>query len=388
MSVFDEVIDRRGTHCIKWDAPMFKNPDAVRMTIADMDWRSPQAVVDAVCEAARFGIYGYPLPSKPELTDTVLAWLKERNDWDVKPEQLGFAVRVVDLLAIAVCSMTKEGEAVITQTPLYDHFKSAIENAHRKLVSNRLVRDESGYHIDFDAFEREIVENDVKLYILCNPHNPCGRVWTPEELRKLVEICKAHNVVIVADEIHSDLVMPGFTYTPTAKIAAELGYDRVMTAKSPSKTFNLAGLQLGYYIASSPEIAEAIEGEKKYRSYPDLPNNFSTVATIAAYTQGAAWLDEVRAYIQQNYFTLRDWLAEHAPQASVAELQGTYLAWLDVSCLGITEDELKARIDEVGLGVSTTSGFGITDGLYLRMNIACPRATLNRALEALGRLLA
>lgn len=384
------VVNRKGTHCFKWDDPMFDGRDDITsMTIADMDWQSPQAVIDAVVKQAETGIYGYPLwaPDEKELLSSITDWLESRCNWSVTPDRLGFAVRVVDLLAIAVCSMTNEGDSVITQAPLYGHFESVIVNAKRKIVRNMLVRTNGVYEIDFKSFEQQIIENDVKMFILCNPHNPSGRVWTKEELKRLLDICIKHNVIIVSDEIHSDLTLPGYEYTPMGKLAEECGYDRFMVTKSPSKTFNLAGLQFGYYISGSKEIMTAIEGEKEYRSYPDLPNNFSTVATIAAYTEGAEWLDAVREYIQQNFFVLRNHLANEHPKVWISELQGTYLAWVDVSYLGISEKELQERLLKAGLGADTTSEFGMDEGLYVRMNIACPRKTLEAGIAALDRAL-
>lgn len=392
MSVLDEVVNRKGTHCIKWDSvaqieAMKLNPDAVSMTIADMDWRAPEAVTKAVVERAQHGIFGYTLPAKVDATNAVIDWLDKRNGWKAQPDQIGFALGVVDIISMAICSMTQEGDAVITNTPLYGHFKSAVEDAKRNLVCNPLLYTDGGYAFDFDLFEAQIAENDVKMFILCNPQNPTGRVWTRDELTGMIEICKKHNVIVVSDEIHSDLILPGYTYTPAALVAENLEYNNIVTMKSPSKTFNLAGLQFGYYVTPNPNIAAGIEGVKKYHSYPSLPNNFAVAATIAAYTEGEEWLAEVCEYIQSNYFALRDFITETFPEAKLSELQGTYLAWLDVSYLGISEDELQDKLTRSGIRANTTSSFGITDGLFIRLNIACPKELLDKALVALGRAL-
>lgn len=388
MNSLDTVIDRKGTYSIKWDGITldYKNPDLTPMSIADMDFKVPQEVIDAVVKQAQVGIYGYSMPAEC-YTSVITDWLKERNDWELTEDQVGFVVRVVDAISMAVRSMTEEGDAVIVHTPLYTFFEAAVLGARRKLVRNRLQRTESGYVIDFDEFERQIEAEHVRMFVLCNPHNPTGRVWSREELERIVDICSRHDVIIVSDDIHSDLIMPGFHYTPIAKIAKEKGYDKVVTMKSASKTFNLAGLQLGYYISENPDIMKAIQGEKDYTTYPDLPNNFVMAAIAAAYKHGVPWLEQVCEYIEGNFQMLKELVETKFPQAHLAELQGTYLTWLDVSYLDIDEKTLMERLDSSGIGAETTSSFGITDGLYIRMNIACPRATMQKGLDALEKAL-
>ena len=384
----DTVQDRTGTYSIKWDGITldYKNPNLTPMSIADMDFKVPQEVIDAVVRQAQVGIYGYAMPAEC-YTDVITTWLKERNDWDLHEDQVGFVVRVVDAISMAIRSMTDEGDAVIVHTPLYTFFESAVVGARRKLVRNRLQYTESGYSIDFTEFEQQIEDEHVRMFVLCNPHNPTGRVWTVEELERIVDICQRHDVIIVSDDIHSDLIMPGYHYTPIAKIAKAHGYDKVVTMKSASKTFNLAGLQLGYYISENPDIMRAIQEEKDYTTYPDLPNNFVIAAISAAYRYGVPWLDRVCSYINDNYLMLKKLIDDKFPDACLAELQGTYLTWLDVSYLPIDEKTLMARLDESGIGAETTSSFGINDGLYIRMNIACPHATMMQGLDALEKAL-
>lgn len=382
------INDRTNTYSIKWDGITldYKNPDLTPMSIADMDFKVPQEVIDAVVRQARVGIYGYAMPAEC-YTDVITGWLKERNDWALTEDQVGFVVRVVDAISMAVRSMTEEGDAVIVHTPLYTFFEAAVLGARRKLVRNRLQCTESGYVIDFDEFEGQIEAENVRMFVLCNPHNPTGRVWTADELKRIVDICQRHGVIIVSDDIHSDLIMPGHHYTPIAKIAKDHGYDKVITMKSASKTFNLAGLQLGYYISENPDIMKAIQAEKDYTTYPDLPNNFAIAAITAAYKHGVPWLEQVCEYINDNYLMLKELVETKYPKAHLAELQGTYLTWLDVSYLGIDEKTLMTRLDESGIGAETTSSFGISDGLYIRMNIACPHATMRKGLDALDKAL-
>ncbi|WEV74535.1 PatB family C-S lyase [Bifidobacterium sp. ESL0798] len=388
MNSLDTVIDRKNTYSIKWDGIGldYKNLDLTPMSIADMDFKVPQEVIDAVVAQAKVGIYGYAMPAE-SYTSVFTGWLKERNDWQLQEDNIGFVIRVVDAISMAIRSMSNEGDAVIVFTPLYGFFESAVVGARRKLVANRINYTDHGYEVDFDEFERQIESEHVRMFILCNPHNPTGRVWTREELTRMVEICKAHDVIIISDDIHSDLIMPGYHYTPIAKIAKEMDFDKVITMKSASKTFNVAGLQLGYYISENPDIMKHMQDEKDYTTYPDLPNNFVIAAITAAYKHGVPWLENVLQYIEGNYQMQKKLIEEKFPKAHLAELQGTYLTWLDVSYLGIDEKTLMDRLDKCGVGAETTSSFGIKDGLYIRMNIACPKATMQTGLDALEKAL-
>ncbi len=391
MDPLDTVITRHGTYSIKWDGiPLdYTNPDLIPMSIADMDFRAPQEVIDAVVAQAEVGIYGYAMPAECSAA-VVTNWLRRRNGWTLREDQVGFVVRVVDAISLAVRALTEEGDGVVVHTPLYSFFETAVEGARRRVVRSPLVRDDDGaYGIDFAAFERVIVKEKARVFILCHPHNPTGRVWQEEELERIIDVCARHGVAIISDDIHSDLIMPGHRYTPIALVAKERGFDQVVTLKSASKTFNLAGLQLGYYLSENAEIMRTIAAEKEYTTYPDLPNNFAIAAMTAAYQHGVPWLEQVISYIHDNYLTLKDLIERKYPRAHLADLQGTYLTWLDVSYLEVTERELAERLDAAGLGAETTSQFGLGEdaGLFIRMNIACPKDTLAQGLEALERAL-
>lgn len=383
MNKLDEIFNRKNTYSIKWDGIdlEYQNHDVVPMWIADMDFKAPQAVIDAIVKQSETGMYGYAMPSEM-YNSYIVNWIKQENNWDIKEEDIGYASRVIDAISLAVRSLTEIGDAIIVQAPLYHFFEEIVTSSKRKLILNELENTSGYYTINFDKFEKQIVENNVKLFILCNPHNPTGRVWKKEELNQIIAICKKHNVAIISDDIHSDLIMPGQQYTPIAQLA-EGQYDNIVTMKSTSKTFNLAGLQLGYYISKNKTILEAIEAEKKYCTYIDLPNNFAIPAMIAAYTEGKDWLVNVNHYIHDNFNILQELINENFPEAVLTPLEATYLSWLDVSYLGITEEELKARLEIAGIGVQTTSDFGITDGLFIRINIACPRPLLDKGLTAL-----
>lgn len=378
----DKVVDRKGTYSIKWDGSTleYKNSEVIPMWIADMDFPAPKEVIAAVTKQAEVGIYGYAMPSEC-YNHVIVEWIKKENNWEIKESDIGYAARVVDALSLAVRALTNENDCVIMQAPLYHFFEAAVKGAKRKIIFNDLVNTNGYYTIDFELFEKQIIENNVKMYFLCNPHNPTGRVWTTKELTRILEICEKHDVIIVSDDIHSDLIMPGFEYTPIAKLATT--YDKIITMKSTSKTFNLAGLQLGYYICKNEGMYTAIDAEKEYTTYIDLPNDFAIPAMIAAYTKGKEWLIAVINYVQSNYDRLHVFLAEIAPQAVLSPLEATYLTWIDVSYLNITEEELNARLDSSGIGVQTTSDFGIKDGLFIRINIACPKETLEKGLDRL-----
>jgi cystathionine beta-lyase len=387
MSNLDTVVNRKGTYSIKWDGVDldYKNHELVPMWIADMDFKVPESVLEAVTKQAQVGIYGYAMPSEC-YNSYIVDWFNHEHSWVIKEDEIGYAARVVDALSLAVRALTEEGDSIIMQAPLYHFFEAVVTNAKRKVIKNELENQTGHYTINFEKFEQQIIDENVKMYILCNPHNPTGRVWSETELVKIIDVCKKHKVIIVSDDIHSDLIMPGHSYLPIGKLA-ENKYNNIVTMKSTSKTFNLAGLQLGYYISGNKNIMEAIDQEKEYCTYIDLPNNFAIAAMIEAYTKGKPWLSEVLNYINENNNRLTKFVEEKLPNAILTPLEATYLAWLDVSYLNITEDELKERLDTAGIGVQTTSDFGISDGLYIRINIACPKETLNLGLAALEKAL-
>jgi len=382
---FDEIIDRQNTNSLKYDfaAERGMPEDLLPLWVADMDFRTPPAVVDALVAAAQHGIFGYS-DTKEDYFQAVQHWLSSRLGWQVEQEWLIKSPGVVFAIANSVRALTRPGDAVIIQQPVYYPFGSVVKDNGRQLVVSELHYENGQYTIDFADFEAKIVENQVKLFILCNPHNPVGRVWTRAELEQLGEICLRHQVRVIADEIHADFIYPGYRHEVFANLRPELAAITV-TCTAPSKTFNLAGLQVSNLLAANREIKHAIVHEIHRSGYSQL-NTLGLVACQAAYEHGAEWLDELIAYLQGNLSFIRDFLQEHLPEIRLVEPQGTYLAWLDCSGLGLSEAERQDLIvNRAKLWLDNGSMFGAGGANFERINYACPRSTLIQALERLER---
>ncbi|GKQ43007.1 aminotransferase [Companilactobacillus sp. RD055328] len=389
---FDSKIDRHNTNSVKWSGAQdrYKNPDILPMWVADMDFASPKEVIESLKNTATNEIFGYSLPPtwNKELLKSVRLWIKRRNEWDISFEQLGFSSGVIPALSFAIKATTAENDAIILQSPYYGHFKTLLDDTHRKLINNPLIQNEYGYELDLDDFEQKIVDNNVKAFILCNPHNPTGRVWSENELISLAKICEKHDVWILSDDIHSDLIMPGYNYQPLAKIFKQYA-DHIITFKSVSKTFNLAGIQSAYYISENLELLEKMKKIRDESFNPELLNSFATPAIISAYSFGDSWLKSVIKYIESNYNFADNFIHTELPKAKVANLEATYLVWIDVSYLNISEEQLLKHLDDAGLGVETSSEFGLTDPhkLFIRMNIATQRENVELGLKRLKEAL-
>lgn len=385
---FDKVINRYNTNSVKWEgfSSRYSNSDTLPMWVADMDFQSPKEVIDALTKTAQQGVFGYSLPSikNKSVIAATLNWLKRHNEWKITQDDLGFAPGVIPALSFAIKSTTNENDAIIIQSPYYGHFKTLIEDSHRTLIDNPLIPNDFGFSLDFEDFEQKIIDNNVKAFILCNPHNPTGRVWSENELIKLARICYEHHVWILSDDIHSDLVMPGYNYQPIAKIFPKCD-DLVITFKSISKTFNLAGLQIAYYISTNHDLLAKMRRIQAKSFVPGLENSFATPALVAAYKYGDRWLEEVIKYIEANYNYMDNYIAQNLPKAHLTNLEATYLTWLNVSYLGITEEQLQEKLNNSGIGVETSSEFGINDShsLFIRINIATSRTNLISGLQRL-----
>lgn len=387
---FDQVNQRYGTYSMKWDGAqnVYHNPDVIPMWIADMDFQSPQPVIDAIKKQAATGIYGYTTePNMTAIPQIIATWLQQQNNWTINPDNLGYSAGVVNGLGLAIRALTQKGDAIITQTPLYGHFKIAVENSKRQLISNPLIKKDGAYSFDWDNLEKQISDNQVKMAILCNPHNPTGRVWTSEELKRFAQICQQHQVIILSDDIHSDLILPGNTYQSLAKIYPEY-QDHIITFKSPSKTFNLAGLQFAYYYTTNPDYQKQMQSAAAYASNPDLPTAFALPALTAAYQDSQDWLHELLAYLADNLQWLTEEIETQTP-AQVTRSQATYLSWIDVSYLRCSEAELLNALDAGGIGVQTNREFGLDEqaGLFIRLNFATPRELLETGVIRLIKIL-
>jgi len=346
--------------------------------VADMDFTTPDEVKEAMMRGVQHGIYGYS-ETKQEYFDSVYHWFKDRFQWEPKREWLVKTPGVVFAIATAVRAFTKEGDAVLIQKPVYYPFTEVIQANHRKLVNNPLVYRNGEYHIDFVDFEEKIIDNGVKLFILCSPHNPVGRVWTKEELIQLGEICIKHGVIIISDEIHADFTYQGYQHNIFASLKSEfLNCSIVCTA--PSKTFNLAGLQVSNIFIADRKIRHAYKEEINRTGYSQL-NTMGLIACQAAYQYGAPWLDELKDYLQDNLIFIRSFLKDRLPKVKLVEPQGTYLLWLDFTGYGLSEEELENLvISKAKLWLDGGTMFGKEGEGFQRMNIACPRSIIEKAL--------
>ena len=383
---FDEVIDRKNTDSMKWSASYlerhFGSADCVPLWVADMDFRTAQPVIDAVTERAGHGIYGYALAGD-EFYEAVIKWQKRRNGWEVKKEWIVFSPGVVPALWHIVRTFCSPGEKVILQSPVYYPFYKVIEDNGCHVVNNRLINNGGRYEMNFDELEKQAADGSVRMMILCSPHNPVGRVWTEEELRRVSEICFANDVLLVSDEIHSDLVFRPNVHTPAASLSEELMMNTI-TCMAPSKTFNLAGVQVSDVIVPDRRLRRRLAGSLK--SAGVMPNVFGLAAQTAAYNEGEEWLEQLLEYLAGNLDFMENFITSELPEVKFRRPEGTYLAWLDFSGYGFTTEELQNRMKNKA-GVALDDGYIFGDGgePCQRINFACPRSILIKAMERLRK---
>ena len=382
---FDKIIDRHGTNCLKFDfaKERGKNGDELSLWVADMDFEVAKPITDALQAQVNHGIYGYT-EVKSDYFEIVKNWFKDNFDWEIKKGSLVKTPGVVYAIAMAVKAFTKEGEAVIIQQPVYYPFSEMIIANNRKLVNSPLVLKDGRYEIDFEDFEKKIVENNVKLFILCSPHNPVGRVWSVEELKRIGDICIKHDVVIFSDEIHADFVYEPNKHHVFASLGESYAANSVI-ATAPSKSFNIAGLQVSNIFIGNKKLRDAFRNEIVKSGYSQL-NTMGLVAARAAYESGKEWLDEVRAYIKDNLIFFRDYLKENIGELSLIEPEGTYLVWVDFRKLGLSEKQREDLIvNKAKLWIDSGAMFGVDGEGFERFNIACPRSYLKKALDSLKK---
>ncbi len=378
---FDEMISRRNTNCIKWDASA--DSEMLPMWVADMDFRTAPAIVEALQKRVAHGIFGYTrVPD--EYYQAVISWLDRRHGLKTKKDWFIYTSGVVPAISAIIKAMTEPGDKVILQTPVYNCFFSSVRNNGCEILSNPLIYAGQTYRMDYEDLERKAADPRAKVLVLCNPHNPAGRVWTHEELVRLGEICIRHNVLVISDEIHCELVYPGHKHLPFASISEEFLKDSV-TCISPSKAFNIAGLQIANIIAPDDEIRRKIDRAINVNEVCDV-NPFGVIATIAAYNEGEEWLDQLVGYIGENYKFMKDFCAVNLPEFPLAVLEGTYLAWMDCSALHIPSEELGVRLQkEAKLWLNAGAIYGKDGDNFMRWNLACPR---ERVADGLNRFLA
>lgn len=378
---FDTVVNRKNTNAIKYDLAKKrgKPEDAVSLWVADMDFPTAPCIQKAVAERAAHGIWGYSRPDN-RYYDALKKWYKERHNFEVQNEWVVNTPGVCFALATAVKAFTKEGESVLIQKPVYYPFFNIINSLQRKVVNSSLILKNNHYEIDFDDFERKIVQENVKMFILCSPHNPGGRVWTKQELQKISEICLAHNVLVVSDEIHSDITFGSNVHTVYGSLS-EQALKNSIICTAPSKSFNLAGLQFSNIFIADEKLRKAFSEELDKTGY-DEPSVFGIVAATAAYSEGADWFDSVKSYIWENILFARKYIEENAPQIKVLVPEGTYLLWLDFSKTGLSDSEINDRVlNKAKVWLDRGSMFGKEGEKFQRINCATPRIILEDALK-------
>ncbi|MDQ7093485.1 PatB family C-S lyase [Desulfosporosinus sp. PR] len=381
---FDQLYDRRRTGSIKWDfnQRIFGREDVLPLWVADMDFLAPEAVVEALVNRAKHGIYGYT-DGMDEYYDSLTAWMAERHNWQIQRDWIVFSPGVVPALNELVRALTKPGEKVLLQSPVYPPFFQAIKNHGREVVNSRLNLVDGRYLMDFEDLEEKFA-GGVKMMILCSPHNPVGRVWRREELERLGQLCLTYDVLVISDEIHSDLIYDGYRHIPLASLTPELASQSIVCT-APSKTFNLAGLQTSNLIIPNEKYRAA------YKSSAGLtgihhPNLFGITALETAYREGREWLEQLMVYLRGNLEFLTSFTARELPQLGVVQPEGTYLVWLDFRALNLEPKALQEfLVHKAGVGLNAGYSFGPGGEGFERINIGCPRSILTEGLERIKR---
>lgn len=378
---FDEVIDRSANRSSKYDERVkkFGTADVIPLWVADMDFKTAQPIIDACKKKAEEGIWGYT--SRPDsYFEAVQLWEKKRNNWETDTSLMSWSLGVVPAMSALIKIFSNTGDQVLIQTPVYSEFYDIVEAWDRGVVENRLVERDGVWTIDFEDFEAKVKE--CKIFLLCSPHNPLGIVWEPEQLRRMAEICIANDVLLVSDEIHSDLIFHGKKHTPTAALSKEIG-EKIITCVSVTKTFNLAGLQASTTIFPNLEMKQAFD---RYWARMDIHRNnaFSSVAMEAAYREGEEWLEQLLEYIAGNFEFIKEYCGTNIPKIKPNLPDATYLVWLDCRELGMDNEELRRfMIEKAKIGLNEGYTFGRSLSGFMRLNAACPRATLEKALKQL-----
>lgn len=377
---FDIPVNRRGSGSYKWDSPAgAAREDFLPMWVADMDFRTAPCVIDALERRVRHGVFGYTAVGS-DYYDALTSWFSRRHGWNIDSHGVIYTSGVVPAISAIIKALVPRGGGVIVMTPVYNCFFSSIRNNGCRTVESPLIDTGKGYEIDFDDLELRAADEDVAMILLCNPHNPGGRVWTREELEKIDDIATRHDLFVVSDEIHCELTFPGEEYIPYSTLG-ERARGHSVSCVSPSKAFNTAGLQIANIVTHDPAIAARIDRAINDNEVCDV-NPFGVAGLIAAYNEGEAWLEALKRYLFENYAYLCRFFAENLPAFSVMPMQATYLAWIDCSGSGMAGDEVARRLlDESGLMVSAGMTYGEAGKNFVRLNFACPRTVLADALE-------
>ena len=377
----DEIVDRRGTDCLKWDGGEVDG--VLPMWVADMDFRTAPCVTEALRKRVDHGVFGYEhVPDS--YYEAVINWFGRRHGWRMRREWMIYTSGVVPAVSAVIKAMTSPGDKVLVQTPVYNCFFSSIRNNGCVMEDNKLVYADGTYTIDFEDFERRAADPQVKVFLLCNPHNPAGRAWTQAELGRMGDICMRHGVFVLSDEIHCDIVMPGYRYTPFASLSEEFLMHSA-TCTAPTKTFNIAGTQIANITAADEDVRSRIDRAININEVCDV-NPFGVTALQAAYNHGEEWLEQLLAYLHGNYECLKRYFEENIPHIPVTKLEATYLVWLDCSAIGkpskvITDELLHGH----KLWLNDGEMYGEHDRPFVRVNIACPRSLMLEGLKRFER---
>ena len=377
------LVERKGTYSLKWDAldKRFGNANLTSMWVADMEIKAPKEVIEALKERCEHGVFGYSYVSD-EYYNSVINWLKEKHNYEIKKEWLRFTNGVVTAIYCFVNIFTKIDDAVLILTPVYYPFHNAVKDNNRKLITCDLKNTDGYFTIDYEEVEKKIVENNVKLFIQCSPHNPAGRVWKEEELAKILEICKKHNVLVISDEIHQDIIMKGYKHIPSAIVANGKYADNLITVSAASKTFNLAGLIHSNIIISNDELRKKYDKEIKKINQTEI-NILGMLATQVAYEKGSEWLENVKEIIEDNFNYLKTELNKHIPEITITNLEGTYLVFLDLRKI-IPIDKVKEFIqDKCNLAIDFGEWFGASFKGFIRINLATDPEIVKKAVESI-----
>lgn len=381
---FDRVVPRRHSGSYKWDAIP---EDTLPLWVADMDFEVAPAIKQALAKRVGHGIFGYTQVDD-DYYEAVISWFSRRHQWQIRRQWMLYTSGVVPAISCSIKALALPGEKVLVQTPVYNCFFSSIRNQGCEVLESRLLRKDNSYVIDWDDFECKCADEKTTVFLLCNPHNPAGRVWTRDELEKIGTICRRHHVFVISDEIHCELTMPGFTFTPFAAVG-EVNLANSVTLNSPSKSFNTAGLQIANIICEDDEVRRRIDRVINIYEVCDV-NPFGPVALKAAYNESEGWIDALNDYIYGNYQLLRSVFASDLPLVEVIRLEGTYLAWVDIRGLGMSSGAVTEKLlhnGHVFVSEGTLYGKDAGEG-YIRINLACPRAVLKEGLNRIVRALA
>ena len=400
---FDELVDRRGTGCVKWDerpqvlaeaseqvradasAGISTNPDIIPLWVADMDFKAAPAIQEAVRKRAEHGVFGYTVVGD-DYYEAVISWFQRRHNWTIRREEILYTTGVVPAISVAIKALTMPGEKVLILSPDYNCFFSSVRNNGCEVLETILRRIGDTFEVDFEDFEAKCADEKTTVFLLCNPHNPCGRLWTKAELERMNDICMKYGVKVVSDEIHCELVMPGYQFQPFAAVNEACRQNSVIL-NSPSKSFNIAGLQAANIICAQPEWRRRLDRAININEVCDL-NPFGPVALIAAYNESEDWLDALNEYLWGNYQTLCAFATEHLPKWKICHLEGTYLPWVDITATEMTSQAYcDCLLSEAKVWVNPGTMYGPVSGEgYIRLNIACPRSRLLEALERIAKV--